>query len=164
MPRVLTQSLAVLLAILSAIGLGTHYTYRAFPNSDFPQLQRHLRQHLAPGDLIVHESKLSFFPTHDYAADLPQTYLPDPPGSATDTLSPITQRALGLESTPITPTLTAARVWLVTFDRAIDEAQAAGLAHTPAYLTYRAHCDLAGNTHIGDLVLYRFTACRPAQP
>jgi hypothetical protein len=76
-----------------------------------------------PQDVILHSNKLTMLPVHYYAADLPQRYVADPPGSGSDTLSKDTQQILGVhaDATIEEAVGSAERVWLVIFDQAIQE-------------------------------------------
>lgn len=160
LPKPLRYGLLAASILLTGVGLTHHYTFREFPNSDFPALQARLRGHVQPGDLIVHDNKLSFFPATYYDATLPQVFLPDPPGP-TDTLALPTQEALGLFSTPITGTLSTTRLWFVTFDRAIQEAQGLGLENTPNWLWYAERCQVREESSAtGDLHIYVFEECQ----
>ncbi|HUV90461.1 MAG TPA: hypothetical protein VMY80_12470, partial [Anaerolineae bacterium] len=80
------------------------------------------------GDVIVHDSKLSFFPSHYYDRGLAQEYVGDVPGSPIDTLALPTQEVLGLLGKPDMSTAVgdAERVWFVVFQRALDEAEELG--------------------------------------
>ena len=159
LPRPIRWGLLPLLITLAGVGLVYHYTYRQFPNSDFVGLQADLRRRLQEGDWIVHDNKLSFFPAFYYDRNLPQAFLPDPPGP-TDTLALPTQDALDLHPTPPEATLAARRIWFVAFDRAREEAQALGLSDIPNWTWYAERCTLAGEHHVGDLGVYVFERCR----
>ena len=83
------------------LGLLYQERYEGFPRSPYLPAATLLRQTLQPGDLVLHDNKLSFFPMHYFAPDLPQRYLPDLPGTANDTLAPGTTAVLGLPPTPL---------------------------------------------------------------
>ncbi len=163
LPRFLHYGVILASMCLMGVGLQYHYTFREYPNSDFPELQRQLRNQVQAGDLIVHDNKMSFFPAYYYDRTLPQVFLPDPSGPA-DTLALPTQDALSLHSTPLASTLDATRLWYITVDEAILSAQAAGLANTYNWLQFAEYCQLANDgwtpDHVGDLVIYRFEACQ----
>lgn len=81
--------------LVSLISLPYYYTYQSFPRSSFLQAVNYLEINANQDTLILHDSKLSFFPMMYYAPELMQTYLADPEGSANDTLALQSQEALG---------------------------------------------------------------------
>jgi 4-amino-4-deoxy-L-arabinose transferase-like glycosyltransferase len=124
LPRFLYLGVVVLLIVAIGGSLVSHYTYASFPRPPFQESATYLQAHVEPADVVVHTNKLTYFPMHYYAPDLPAVFLADPPGSDQDTLAHPTQEALGIFATP---TLTEAvgladTVWLVVFDREIAEA------------------------------------------
>ncbi len=122
MPRAARYGLLAILGGLAALVMFSYYGYAGFPRGPFARLDAELRAQLAPGDVIVHSNKLSFFPAHYYDRTLPQVFLSDPPGSGSDTLARPTQEALGLFPTDLeSATGTASRVWLVIFRQALQE-------------------------------------------
>ncbi len=144
------------LAVATAVaGLWAHYTFAQFPRPNFPAAVGFLQQRAAPGDVIVHSNKLTFFPMHFYDRALPQTYIADPPGSGSDTLYRSTQAEMGLfaAADPQTATGDAARVWFVIFDKAVDEYRPAEHPHL-AWLY--AHYSARGVWHVDDLAIYEF--------
>ena len=158
LPALLRRCLLLLSIALAGVGLVYHYTFHQFPNSDFAALQAHLRQGVREGDWIVHDNKLSFFPAFYYDQDLPQVFLPDPPGP-NDTLALPTQDALGLHPTPLEATLDSGRIWFVAFDRARKEARALGLPDLPNWTWYAERCTLAEEHHVADVGVYVFEDC-----
>lgn len=128
LPRFVILSLTPVPIVL-ACALSYQYSYCEFPRSPFRKVNAHLREHRQSGDVIIHDNKLSFFPSHYYDRDLPQEYIGDMPGSATDTLALPTQEALGLlAKTDMSDAADGAqRVWLVIFQRALDEAEELGV-------------------------------------
>ena len=140
-------------AVIVALSLFNHYTYIGFPRGPYDQMVGYLRSHALPGDAIVHSNKLTFFPTYIYDRNLPQSFIADEPGSPEDTLAYPTQQALGLYASADLETATAGhdRVWLVLFDRAIDEYRAAGYSDHPHRLWMAQHYTLVSVTRFGDL-------------
>ena len=136
LPRLVLLSLLPL-PVLLVISLGYQYTYSEFPRSPFSDASTYLREHQEHGDAIVHENKLSFFPTHYYDRGMIQDYVGDAPGSPTDTLALPTQQVLGLLAQPdIAHAVDGAqRVWFVVFQRSLDEAAQLGVENaTKAWL------------------------------
>jgi mannosyltransferase len=95
----------------------------------FAEADRFLRAQIQPGDLILHDNKLAFFPMRFYDRALPQVFLADPPGSGNDTLARATQEAMGLYSEEWTAVPGHPRIWFIIFQTAIDEAEQAGHPH-----------------------------------
>lgn len=123
-PRPVKWGLLGPTAVVVLLSLFNHYTYAQFPRSPFDEAAVYLRQQAdGAAGVIVHGNKLSFFPTHYYDRDLPQAFIADEPGSASDTLAYPTQEALGLLATPDLETAVTGheRVWFVIFERALDE-------------------------------------------
>lgn len=162
LPRLLRLGLAALLAMATAGSLCCHYTYERFPRPPFAQLDAFLRARLAPGEVIVHDNKLTFFPAFYYGPDLPQTFCPDLPGSGSDTLARPTQEALGLFATPIDQIVRGdvAGAWYIAFEQTWAEYQALGLPDAPNRAWLRAHCRQEGEVRtIADLEIYHFIDC-----
>jgi mannosyltransferase len=127
LPRVVAISL-VPIPLLLATSLWYQYNYAGFPRSPFRETNAYLSEQYVAGDVIVHDSKLSFFPSHYYDRGLAQEYVGDVPGSPIDTLALPTQEVLGLLGKPDMSTAVgdAERVWFVVFQRALDEAEELG--------------------------------------
>jgi mannosyltransferase len=156
LPRLVILSL-IPVPFLLVGSLWYQYHYTEFPRSPFKQANEFLREHRQPGDVIVHDSKLSFFPSQYYDRDLEQAYIGDLPGSPTDTLALPTQQVLGLLAQPdiCRATVGARRVWLVVFQRALDEAQELGQVNaSKAWLD--DHCQLASVQRFSDLNVYLY--------
>jgi mannosyltransferase len=165
LPRLLRLGLAVLLAVTTAGSLGVHYTYARFPRPPFDRMNAVLRSRMTPGELVVHDNKLTFFPAHYYDPLLPQTFCPDLPGLGSDTLALPTQEALGLFATPISQTVASGveGVWYVGFDRTWEEYRALGYVDAPNRAWLRAHCRQEGAVRaIADLQAYHFVDCEVA--
>jgi len=127
LPRLVVISL-IPIPLLLATSLWFQYNYAGFPRSPFREANAYLRERYVAGDVIVHDSKLSFFPSHYYDRGLAQEYVGDVPGSPIDTLALPTQEVLGLLGKPDMSTAVgdAERVWFVVFQRALDEAEELG--------------------------------------
>ncbi|NLE44961.1 MAG: hypothetical protein GX620_09595 [Chloroflexi bacterium] len=127
LPRVMRWTLVLPLAVGAVGSLWTHYTYAAFPRPPFPRAAAYLESRLEPGDVVVHTNKLTYFPMAVYAPHLPAVFLADEPGSPQDTLARPTQVALGLYARPdmASCVVDEGRVWLVYFDREVDQRGAA---------------------------------------
>ena len=129
LPRPLRLGLAVLLAVSVAGSLGVHYTYARFPRPPFQDVVAYLEPRVGPADAVVHMNKLTYFPMHVYAPKSGDVFLADSPGSPQDTLAHPTQEALGVFATPTMAEAVgmARRVWVIYFQREVDEMQAVGM-------------------------------------
>ncbi len=126
-------SLLVLLGISFALGIYQHVTYQDFPYGPFKELDSSLRQRMESRDVIVHSNKLSVLPAIFFDRSLPQSFIGDPPGSATDTLAPATQQVLNIlaEKDIRSATKNSKRVWYIIYQRAMDEYEARGRSTYP---------------------------------
>lgn len=123
--------LSLFLIIIVTALLPTYYAYTEFPRSPFDQAAQMLRAQIQPGDVILHDNKMSFFPMYYYDRELEQTFLADPAGSGSDTLAIPTQRALNLYATSLETAIEGkSRVWFVIFQIAIDQASETGQWHS----------------------------------
>jgi hypothetical protein len=142
MPPRIARIVAFTLGAIMFAAMPAYYTYTGFPRAPFSELANSLRVHLEPNDVVVHDNKLSVFPSHYYAPALPHS-LP-------------TQQALGLYATTLAAATTnKARVYFIIFQNAIDQAAEEGRAHPNlAWLEQRYRrisVDAAG-----DLRVYRY--------
>ena len=113
---------------------------------------------VSPGDLILHDNKLSYFPAHYYAPTLNQSFLPDEPGSHNDTLAEATQEAMGIYPAESLETVTAgeSRVWFIVFEETLREYSQLGYPQHPNLLWLRQELDQGRTLQIGDLLAYEF--------
>ncbi len=122
-----------LLGISSVLGIYQHVNYHDFPYGPFKELDVSLHQRIESHDVIVHSNKLSLLPAIFFDRELPQSFIGDQPGSATDTLAPATQQVLTImaEKDIQLATSNSERVWYIIYQRAIDEYKAAGYSTHP---------------------------------
>ncbi len=115
--------LATACILASVISLPAFYAFSSFPRSEFRAATAYLRQSAQPGDAILHDNKLSYFPSHFYDPTLEQSFLPDQPGSHNDTYALKSQQAMGIFPTAKVEQAVANhdRVWFVVFAQAIQE-------------------------------------------
>jgi mannosyltransferase len=131
MPRRVGGAVAVAFGATALIVLPAYYTYAEFPRSPFETVAQTLQARVQPGDVIVHDNKLSYFPMYYYDRALAQTFIADPPGVGSDTLAYPTQQALGLYATSLSQaTENKSRVWFVIFQDALDQAKEQGRAQS----------------------------------
>jgi mannosyltransferase len=156
--RLIGGLLAGFIIVPALAALPFQYAYAEFPRSPFPAASAYLVQVQLPGDVIVHDNKLSYFPMHFYAPELPQSFLMDEPGSQNDTLAPATQRAMALYPEPDMPHAVgeAQRVWFVVFDRAIAEYATMGLPVHPQLAWLMQRFRLVSLERFNDLRVYQF--------
>ncbi len=156
LPRLVIVSL-IPIPLLLGVSLWYQYNYTGFPRSPFREANSYLRERYMPGDIIVHDSKLSFFPSYYYDRGLPQEYVGDVPGSSTDTLALPTQEALGLLAEPDVSQAvgSARRVWFVIFQRALDEARELG-TENPNKAWLDSHYRLTDTVNHGDLNIFLY--------
>lgn len=147
------------LIVAACISLPYQYTFNEFPRSPFDQATAYLTQKIQPGDIIVHDNKLSYFPFLYFERSLPENFLADAPGTSNDTLAFPSQQAMQIY--PVKDIQTAvgshAQVYFVVFDEAIQEYQAAGLSDHPILAWLKQHYHLQGQVAFNDLEIYQFT-------
>ncbi|MBI5029616.1 MAG: glycosyltransferase family 39 protein [Chloroflexi bacterium] len=127
MPRLVYRTFVVVLGAIVLVLLPAYYTYAEFPRSPFKQADAMLRAKMQPGDGIIHDNKMTYFPMHYYDPKLAQSFIADPAGAGSDTLALPTQQALGLYATSIDAEMAGkSRVWFVIFQLALDQANESG--------------------------------------
>ncbi len=143
----------------SAIGLPYHYTFEEFPRSPYQAAMADLSAAVKPGDQVIHDNKLSFFPSHYYAPDLPQSFLMDEPGSPNDTLAPASQQAMGLFPQKNLEQAVGGsnHIFFILFDTTLQEYLQSGSPDHPQLVWLKAHFHLAGQTRYNDLLVYEFS-------
>jgi hypothetical protein len=158
------HAIMVMMIILAA-GIGNYQgiMYKGFPYGPFKAMQASIQNRLEPEDLIIHSSKLSYLPLLYFDQNMPQGYIIDPPGSNVDTLAPATREILNLREyeNPETATQAAPGVWLVIYQKSIDEFKLQGRATHP-HLEYLNETFTLEFVEIwDDLRLYRYTRSTP---
>ncbi len=147
------------------IGLVYQAGYAEFPRSPFHaamlgvQTAYNRAQAVGKRLCIVHDNKLSFFPSHVYARNLPQTFLDDVPGSHNDTYAPATRAAIGLFPQPSIAVATQGcdRVAFIVFDKAIREYREMGYTEHAVIAWLADHFAPASREQYGDLWVLYFT-------
>jgi mannosyltransferase len=142
----------------AAIGLTVHYTFEEFPRSPFQDAMQALQTQVQPGDRIIHDNKLSYFPSLYYNHALPQSFLADEPGSPNDTLAPESQAAMDLyPQTDIAAAVgDAGRVYFVVFQTTIDEYKQSGQGDHPQLAWLKSHYPLVAESRYNDLLVFQF--------
>jgi mannosyltransferase len=156
--RGMGKVLAGLFVLAALISLPSHYTYNAFPRSPYLQVAQYLESTVLPGDRLVHETKLSYFPSHFYAPDLPQVFLADPQGSANDTFEPGSQQAMQIFPEPdLAQAVGDSRsVYFITFSQTFREYEAMGMSEHPNIRWLENHFGRTGKVVFSDLEVYHY--------
>jgi 4-amino-4-deoxy-L-arabinose transferase-like glycosyltransferase len=128
LPRPIQLFAFVLIFVSAGMGFYQHITYKGFPYGPYATLDQSLQSRMEQGDVIIHSNKLTYLPSFYFDRELPQSYLVDSPGGSTDTLSPATGKILHLTSQENIETASkdATRVWLIVYQKSIDEFTAQG--------------------------------------
>lgn len=151
--------------ILSSAGIGfyQHITYKGFPYGPYAALNQSIQNRLEQGDVIVHSSKLTYLPSFYFDRKLPQSYLIDPPGSSTDTLSPATRKILHLtdQQNIETASANAARIWYIIYQQSIDEFTSQGFQTHPDIEYLNSSFILTSMETLNDIRLYLYTGKAP---
>jgi uncharacterized membrane protein len=157
-PKPVKWGLLLPSAVIVAMSLLNHYSYAQFPRPPFEEAVAYLRENHQPGDAIVHDNKLTFFPCHYYDRELSQAFMADPRDAGSDTLALPTQEVLGLVASQNMEEATAGsrRVWFVIFQRAFLEYEELGHHEPPykAWLEERYH--LVETVAFNDLHIYLY--------
>ena len=114
---------------LAIVGLSLQYqyTYDQFPRPPYHSAVKYLRANYDASSVIIHSSKLSFFPSYYWDRSLPQHFLPDVPGSPQDTLARPTMQVLNIFPDELEELAKGREtVYFVVFRKALDEAQGLG--------------------------------------
>ncbi len=117
-----------LIALCAICTLPYSISFDSFPRSPFLTANQYLEQSAGTNDIILHDNKLSYFPSRVYSQNLNSHFLADEPGSANDTLAVQTMKALDIEAyTNVEYAIKGyQRVFFVVFSQTIDEYYIAG--------------------------------------
>ena len=138
------------------ISLPAYYSFSGFPRSQFKAATEYLRNTTAAEELILHDNKLSYFPSHYYDLELPQEFLPDEPGSHNDTFALASQTAMQLFPAESLAQAISGKetVRFVVFSRAIEEYRSLGADEHPVMAQLGDAFTLSGHESFGDLEIY----------
>lgn len=150
--------LAAAFVLAAAISLPSHYTYDEFPRSPYRQVTTYLESRVQVGDRVVHETKLSYFPSRFYAPKLAQVFVADPSGSPNDTFEPGSQQAMQIFPEP---DLSAAvgdykGVYFITFSQTFSEYEGIGLSEHPSIAWLDEHFTRVDRQVFRDLEVYHY--------
>jgi hypothetical protein len=145
---------AVFVAIIS---LPYYYSFKSFPRSNFLSVSRYLEEENESNILILHDNKLSFFPTLVYAPDLNQAYLRDEPNTPNDTLALESQRALGyLAIKEINDILPMEKLYFIDFVTVESEYKNLGIENPKTIFLRGIYGPVKQKKIIGDVNIYYF--------
>jgi len=144
--------------LAAALTLPSFYTFNSFPRSPYREAAAYLQQVSSPGAVIVHDTKLSYFPMRVYAPNLPQVFVADVPGSANDTFALASQQAMRIFPQPDLPAAVEARqsVFFITYSRVFQEYQELGLDGHPGIHWLNEHYRLAHRQVFNDLEIFQY--------
>jgi mannosyltransferase len=151
--------LGVVFVAAVAISLPSFYTFQQFPRSAYREATTYLSNHVKDNQLILHDNKLSMFPSHYYAPELEQQFMADQPGSTNDTYAVASQEAIGLyPKTNLEKVISEYNtVYFVVFKEAIDEYLLEGERNHPILERLEQDFKLEEQTFFSDLGVYVFS-------
>ena len=163
MPRPVQIAGFGMIIIAAVMGIFQHITYAGFPYGPFFTLDERIKTEYQQGDMIIHSNKLSYLPAFYFDPELPQGYITDPSGSATDTLAPATQEILHVQSYNNIQTAATDknRIWFIIYQQSIDEYKSQGLQTYPDIEYLNTNFILTSTEIFDDLRLYVYTRKAP---
>lgn len=142
-----------LFIIISIISLPFFYQFNNFPRSPFKELARSL-ENFGPEMVIVHDNKLSFFPTMVYEERDNTYYLQDQAGSPNDTLAFDSQLAMDyIARENIGQFLELDSLVFVVFQKTLDEYFQNNLYHPVIEVLQNEYKEIE-EFYIGDIVVF----------
>jgi len=148
----------VLFIAISITSLLYQYTYRSFPRSEFDKMMKTIGDGCNENCIIVHDNKLSYFPSFVYDNQSNQVFIGDEIGSHNDTLALISQQAMDIYAQPdiISAVGNNNEIRFVVFTKAISEYKEIGIAVHPKIQWLIDHYKQTDHKNIGDLEIYYF--------
>ena len=149
--------IATLIVINSLLSLPFLYSYNKFPRSPFREASQIIESKIDEGYFVVHDNKLSYFPTSYFFSSTEQVFLKDTPGTANDTFAPKSQEAMGIFPEENIKTAVGGRekILFVVFSEAIQEYEWMQKNH-PIIKWLKANYLLTKEDDMGDLRLMFF--------
>ncbi len=156
LPRPVQIFAFTMIFISALLGFYQHITYKGFPYGPFDRINESIQTRLLPGDTIIHSNKLSYLPSFYFDRKQDQSYIIDPPGSSTDTLSAATRNILRLtdKENIKSASADADRVWFVIYQKSIDELTSHGGKTHPQLEYLDQHFKLESIETWDDLKVY----------
>jgi hypothetical protein len=152
--------IVALIGLVSIISLPNQYTFSQFPRSPYQALTSLMEKTCPAGSgcLVLHDTKLSYFPAVVYDRKLEQRFMADPPGTFNDTLAKPSQQAMQqFASTDLVEAVNGyQRIEFVTYQKALDEYMAVGKAEHPSITQLKKKFRLVNTSSIGDLRVFEF--------
>jgi hypothetical protein len=113
---------------------------------------------MQPDEVVLHSNKLSALPAFLEDPAINHSFLPDPPGSPSDTLSLTSQEVLEFEAVASFEAAVDSRpgVWLIIFTREIEEYQQLGYSEHPLTVQLGERYSSVERSTVGTLELYHF--------
>ena len=144
--------------LAAVIGLPAQINFHGFPRSPFKQAADELADIVQPGDRVVHDNKLSFFPFYYYQPRLEQVFIADEPGSGNDTFARASQVAMKMfpEDAIDSAVGSSERVYFVVFSRTIKEYRDLGEPDHPTLIWLRENYDQVDQRSYNDLEVFQF--------
>ena len=144
-----------LFILISIISLPFYYQFNTFPRSTYKDLTYTLES-FGSERVIVHDNKLSFFPTMFHKERDNSYYLQDQPDSPNDTLAYDSQLALGyIASENIQQFLELDSLVFVVFQKTLDEYSQINFNHPVVEILQTEFQEVEDYT-VGDIVIYKF--------
>ncbi len=163
LPRPIQVFAFALIFVSAGMGFYQHIAYKGFPYGPFATLDQSIQNRLEQGDVIIHSSKLTYLPSFYFDRETPQSYLIDPPGSSTDTLSSATRKILHLtaQENIETASANAARVWFIVYQQSMDEFTSQGFQTHPDIEYLNSNFTLTSTETLDDVRLYLYIGRAP---
>jgi mannosyltransferase len=143
----------------SLIGLPSQALFGKFPRSPFEQAAQQLARSVQPGDVVVHDNKLSYFPFHFYQPGLQETFIADPPDSANDNFAKGSQDAMDIH--PAADLQSAVgegnSVYFVTFSQTLAEYKYMDVGDHPSISWLKQNYHLVDRRVYSDVEIYHFS-------
>jgi hypothetical protein len=152
--------MGAVLIVLFAVGLFNHFTYNGFPYAPFEEINDYLEAELEDGGIVIHSNKLTMLPAYYYDPQLPHEFLPDIPGSNSDTLAVPTQEVIGIRSQPGIEAAAGdhRQIFFVIFTRELSDYQQVGIELPPALRYLIENYEEVSTRSFGDVLIYKFQA------
>jgi len=145
------------------ISLPYQVSYRSFPRSGYQEAIGTLLNSIHPGEVIIHDNKLSFFPIHYYYPSADQVFLGDEPGAPNDTYALTSQKAMQIFPAESLDAATAGREWvaLVVFEKTVEEYRSKKGAEHPVIGSLLQSYNEVEQIRVGDLKILRLRKQTP---
>jgi 4-amino-4-deoxy-L-arabinose transferase-like glycosyltransferase len=146
-----------LFTVLAIISLPFQYAFSTFPRSPFQALCQYL-ENSDPDALILHDNKLSAFPSIVYDENLQHKFLADETGSHNDTYAYASQVSMQIFPEKSVESAVSGKndVYFIVFERAIQEYEALPDGVHPILVYLDQEFNEIEITHFNDLAVYHY--------